>query len=79
MTVLWILLAIVYVACWVYFGLATFRKGHYWMFWIGFLLPFLWIIGALIAPTDRRTRRRHGLVAAASARPQEPPQTLEDT
>ena len=52
MTVLWILLAIVYVACWVYFGLATFRKGHYWMFWIGFFLPFLWIIGALIAPTD---------------------------
>jgi hypothetical protein len=36
----------------VYFGLATFRKGHYWMFWIGFFLPFLWIIGALIAPTD---------------------------
>ena len=53
MTFLWILLAIVYVACWVYFGLATFRKGHYWMFWIGFFLPFLWIIGALIAPTER--------------------------
>ena len=52
MTFLWILLAIVYVMCWVYFGLATFRKGHYWMFWIGFFLPFLWIIGALIAPTD---------------------------
>ena len=43
MTFLWILLAIVYVACWVYFGLATFRKGHYWLFWIGFFLPFLWI------------------------------------
>ena len=37
MAFLWILLAIVYVACWVYFGLVTFRKGHYWMFWIGFL------------------------------------------
>jgi hypothetical protein len=51
MTFLWILLAIVYVACWVYFGPATFRKGHYWLFWIGFFLPFLWIIGALISPT----------------------------
>jgi hypothetical protein len=27
MTFVWILLAIVYVACWIYFGLATFRKG----------------------------------------------------
>ena len=52
MTFLWILLGIVYVACWVYFGLATFRRGHYWMFWIGFFLPFLWIIGALISPTE---------------------------
>ena len=53
MTILWILLAILYVACWIYFGLATFRKGHYWLFWIGFFLPFLWIIGALIGPTPR--------------------------
>ena len=70
MTFLWILLAIVYVACWVYFGLATFRKGHYWMFWIGFFLPFLWIIGALIAPTDtrRRTRRRRWCIGAWSRR-----------
>jgi ABC-type multidrug transport system permease subunit len=56
MTFLWILLGIIYVACWVYFGLATFRKGHYWMFWIGFFLPFLWIIGALISPTPRAAR-----------------------
>ena len=60
MTFLWILLAIVYVACWVYFGLATFRKGHYWMFWIGFIFPLLWIIGAFIAPTDRAAARVAG-------------------
>ena len=36
MTFLWILLGIVYVAFLVFFGLATFRKGHYWLFWIGF-------------------------------------------
>jgi hypothetical protein len=53
MTFLWILLAIVYVACWVYFGLTTLRKGHYWMFWIGFFFPILWLVGALIAPTPR--------------------------
>ncbi len=53
MTFLWILLGIIYVACWLYFGLTTFRKGHYWMFWIGFFFPFLWIIGALIGPTPR--------------------------
>ena len=52
-TLLWILFGIIYVACWIYFGLSTFRKGHYWMFWIGFIFPFLWIIGALIGPTPR--------------------------
>ncbi|MFZ0972838.1 MAG: hypothetical protein WAN22_11475 [Solirubrobacteraceae bacterium] len=57
MTFLWILLGIVYVACWIYFGLATFRKGHYWMFWIGFFIPILWIIGAFIAPTERAAAR----------------------
>jgi len=48
MTFLWILLGIVYIACWIYFGLATFRKGHYWMFWIGFFLPIVWIVGAAV-------------------------------
>ena len=56
MIFLWILLGVLYVACWVYFGLATFRKGHYWMFWLGFFLPFLWIIGVFLAPTDRALR-----------------------
>ena len=62
MTVLWILLGIVYIACWVYFGLATFCKGHYWMFWIGFFIPILWIIGALISPTDRAAAHAAGTV-----------------
>ena len=57
MTFLWVLLAILYVACWIYFGLSTFRKGHYWLFFIGFFLPFLWIIGALIGPTPRAIAR----------------------
>ena len=57
MTVLWILLGIVYVLCWVFLGLGTFRKGHYWLFWIGFFFPILWIVGALIAPTQRALAR----------------------
>lgn len=57
MTFLWILLGILYVACWIFLGLATFRKGHYWLFWIGFILPILWIVGALIAPTRRAAAR----------------------
>ena len=61
MTFMWILLAIIYVACWLYFGLTTFRKGHYWLFWIGFFFPFLWIVGALIAPNSARCR--HGIGA----------------
>jgi ABC-type multidrug transport system permease subunit len=51
MTVLWILLGVLDVACLIYFGLATFGKGHHGMFWISFFLPILWIIGALITPT----------------------------
>jgi ABC-type multidrug transport system permease subunit len=53
----WIVLGILYVACWIYFGLATFRKGHYWMFWIGFIFPILWIVGSLIGPTQRVVAR----------------------
>ncbi len=59
-TLLWILLAIVYVACWVYFGLATFRKGHFWLFWIGFFFPILWIVGAFISPTESAVARHAG-------------------
>ena len=51
MTLLWVLLAVLYVVAWIVLGLTTFRKGHYWLFFIGFFFPILWIVGALIAPT----------------------------
>lgn len=54
---LWILLAIAYIACWIFFGMATFRNGHYVLFCIGFLLPILWIFGALMGPTPRTATR----------------------
>jgi hypothetical protein len=62
MTLLWILLGIVYVVCWVFLGLATFRKGHYLLFWVGFIFPLLWIIGAVIGPTPRAEARYVGTV-----------------
>ena len=57
MLFLWILLGIVYVVCWIVLGLSTFRKGHYVMFWVGFVFPILWIIGGLIGPTRSAAAR----------------------
>ena len=50
---LWILLATLYLAALFVLGLTTLRKGHTVLFWVGILLPFLWIVGALMPPTDR--------------------------
>ena len=52
MTFLWILLAVLFVACWLYFGMATSRKGHYWTSWIGFIFPILWIVGGSLGKSD---------------------------
>jgi hypothetical protein len=60
-TFLWIALGIVYLTCWIFLGMATLRKGRYWLFWIGFLFPTLWIVGALIAPTERAVARAAGM------------------
>jgi hypothetical protein len=57
MEFLWIVLGLLYIACLIFLGVATFRKGHYWLFGIGFFLPILWIIGALIRPTERASAR----------------------
>jgi hypothetical protein len=50
-TFLWFLLGIVYLVLFITLALTTFRKGHFVLFFVGFVLPFLWIVGALIAPT----------------------------
>jgi hypothetical protein len=56
-TFLWLLLAIVYLVLFVTLALATLRKGHYLLFWVGIIFPVLWIIGALMGPTARAEAR----------------------
>jgi hypothetical protein len=31
-------------------AVTTYRKGHFWLFGIGFLVPVLWLVGALLKP-----------------------------
>jgi hypothetical protein len=59
-TILWIMLAALHLTALIVLGLATLRKGHTALFWLGILFPLLWIVGALMAPTAK--------VVAAGAR-----------
>jgi len=40
----------IYLAVVLTIGLATYRRGHMVLFIIGFLMPVLWLIGAIITP-----------------------------
>jgi hypothetical protein len=53
MTFLWILFGIIYLVCLITLGVATIRKGHMVLFIIGIIFPILWIVGALLGPTQR--------------------------
>ena len=48
--IIWITLAIV---C----GLTTLQNGHTWLFWLGIIFPFLWLIGFFLAPTAKAIAR----------------------
>jgi hypothetical protein len=50
-------IGILYIILVVTLGVMTFRRGHYWMFWLGFFVPLLWIVGALIEPTAAARHR----------------------
>ena len=52
-TFLWITLIVLYLTALVSLGLATLRKGHTVLFWVGIFFPVLWIIGALMQPTTK--------------------------
>jgi hypothetical protein len=49
---LWILLGALYLVALFALGFSALRKGHTVLFWVGIFLPFLWIVGALMPPTD---------------------------
>lgn len=53
MTFLWFLLGVLYLVVLITLGVATLRKGHLFLFIVGFFFPLLWLIGALIGPTPR--------------------------
>ena len=50
---LWIILATLYLLAVFTLGLATLRKGHTVLFWVGIIFPLLWIVGALMQPTAK--------------------------
>ena len=50
---LWIFFAAVYLTALFMLGLATLRKGHTVLFFVGIFFPVLWIAGALMGPTPR--------------------------
>lgn len=51
-TFLWILLGVLYLTALIMLGVATLRKGHTVLFFVGLFLPIR-IVGAMIAPTPR--------------------------
>ena len=59
---LWIILATVYLVAVFTLGLATLRKGHTVLFWVGIIFPLLWIVGALMQPTAKAVAADASLV-----------------
>ena len=49
---LWILLGALYLTLFFLLGLATLRKGHYFLFCVGIIFPILWVVGAILGPTQ---------------------------
>jgi hypothetical protein len=45
-----VLMGALYLVLLVTLGTMTWRKRHFVLFWVGNVIPVLWIIGALIAP-----------------------------
>ncbi len=43
-------LGFVYVVLLVVLGIRTFKNKHYILFGLGFIIPVLWIVGAMLPP-----------------------------
>ena len=57
LTVLWFLLAVLYIVVLVTLGMTTLRKGHIILFCLGIFFPIMWLIGALIGRSPRAAAR----------------------
>jgi hypothetical protein len=49
-TLLFVGLGIIYLVLLVVLGIKTFKNKHYVLFGIGFIIPVLWIVGAILPP-----------------------------
>ena len=49
-TAVWGGLTVLYILLLVTLGIIGLRKGHWVLFVLGFFLPLLWLIGALLVP-----------------------------
>jgi hypothetical protein len=49
--VLWILLGALYLTLFFLLGLATLRRGHYFLFFVGIIVPVVWVVGAFLGPS----------------------------
>jgi hypothetical protein len=45
---------VLYALIFFVFGISALRRGHWLLFVIGFVVPLLWIIGAVLSPTGDR-------------------------
>ena len=45
---------ILYLVLLVTLGILCIRNGHWVLFILGIFLPFMWLIGAVMRPADRR-------------------------
>jgi hypothetical protein len=59
-TLLWLLMAALYLTLFVTLALTTLRKGHLVLFWVGIIFPVLWIVGAIVPPSPRAEARGVG-------------------
>ncbi|MFL5759643.1 MAG: hypothetical protein ACJ789_07890 [Thermomicrobiales bacterium] len=55
---LFVMLGFIYLAVVLTIGLATYRKGRMVLFIVGFLMPLLWLIGAIL-PAKKGSKFEH--------------------
>ena len=53
MSFMWFGLGALYLVLAVTLGILCIRNGHWVLFIIGIFLPFMWLIGAVMRPTNR--------------------------